>query len=109
MFFVIPGSNKVDFGTPPENATVIDPKSSRPFAGRIVLAGALLALIRLNTEWYATRWDDAPKGCRADLTGANLTGADLTGANLTGAKGNEYTTLPAGWKVDESGLIVRSK
>ncbi len=35
--------------------------------------------------------------------------ADLTGVLLTGAKGNEYTTLPAGWKVDESGLIVRSK
>jgi hypothetical protein len=61
---------------------------------------------------------------RANLAGANLDGANLAGANLADAylaranlaganladaKGNRYTTLPAGWKVGDSGLIVRSK
>ena len=41
----------------------------------------------------------------ANLYGANLSRADLSGANLSGALGY---TLPAGWKVTESGLVVRS-
>ena len=49
----------------------------------------------------------------ADLTGANLYGADLYGAdltrsNLTRANGNEFTRLPDGWKVNDSGLVVRA-
>ena len=43
----------------------------------------------------------------ADLRGADLRGADLGGANLRGATGNEWTTLPAGYRVNDSGLIVR--
>ena len=63
----------------------------------------------------------------ADLGGANLRGANLRGANLRdanlgdaylgdanlrgadlrGATGNEWTTLPAGYRVNDSGLIVR--
>jgi hypothetical protein len=43
----------------------------------------------------------------ANLTGANLYGAYLTGANLAGARGNDFTVLPSGWKV-ENGLIVRA-
>ena len=43
----------------------------------------------------------------ANLSDANLSGANLSGANLSGAIGNSYTVLPAGWKVSESGLIVR--
>jgi len=63
----------------------------------------------------------------ADLRGANLGGADLRGANLRdaylrdaylgdaylrgaylrGATGNEWTTLPAGYRVNDSGLIVQ--
>ena len=42
----------------------------------------------------------------ANLTRANLTGANLTYADLTGARGNRWTALPAGWRVDEAGLIV---
>ena len=63
----------------------------------------------------------------ADLRGANLGGADLRGANLRdaylrdaylgdaylrganlrGATGNEWTKLPAGYRVNDSGLIVQ--
>ena len=53
----------------------------------------------------------------ADLGGANLRGAylgdaylgdaNLRGADLRGATGNEWTTLPAGYRVNDSGLIVR--
>jgi hypothetical protein len=43
----------------------------------------------------------------ANLRGADLRGADLRGANLRGATGNEWTTLPAGYRVNDSGLIVR--
>ena len=43
----------------------------------------------------------------AYLGGANLRDADLGGANLRGATGNEWTTLPAGYRVNDSGLIVR--
>jgi hypothetical protein len=42
----------------------------------------------------------------ANLRGANLGGANLGGANLGGARGNARTTLPGGWKVSDSGLIV---
>ena len=37
----------------------------------------------------------------------NLGDADLGGADLRGATGNEWTTLPAGYRVNDSGLIVR--
>ena len=43
----------------------------------------------------------------ANLYGANLQGANLHGANLYGAFGNKFTTLPSGYKVSGSGLIVR--
>ena len=43
----------------------------------------------------------------AYLGGADLGDADLGGANLRGATGNEWTTLPAGYRVNDSGLIVR--
>ena len=43
----------------------------------------------------------------ANLRGANLGDANLGGANLRGAYGNERTTLPAGHRVNDSGLIVR--
>ena len=44
----------------------------------------------------------------ANLTGAYLIGAYLAGASLTGAKGNQWTMLPDGWTVADSGLVVRS-
>ena len=44
----------------------------------------------------------------ANLAGADLAGADLAGADLTGAKGNQWTVLPDGWTVADSGLVVRS-
>ena len=43
----------------------------------------------------------------ANLVRANLAGANLAGANLARAKGDEYTTLPSGWKVNDTGLVVR--
>ena len=43
----------------------------------------------------------------ADLRDADLGGAYLGDANLRGATGNEWTTLPAGYRVNDSGLIVR--
>ena len=43
----------------------------------------------------------------ADLGGAYLGDAYLGDANLRGATGNEWTTLPAGYRVNDSGLIVR--
>jgi hypothetical protein len=43
----------------------------------------------------------------ADLRGADLRGADLRGADLRDAVGDQWTRLPAGWKVADSGLIVR--
>ena len=51
-------------------------------------------------------------GARLDgarLVGASLVGANLDGARLVGASGDRWTRLPAGWKVDDSGLIVRVK
>jgi len=43
----------------------------------------------------------------ANLNRANLNGANLNRANLNGARGDAFTRLPAGWKVNESGLIVK--
>ena len=43
----------------------------------------------------------------AYLSGADLSRADLSGANLSGAYGTESTTLPAGWTVNASGLVVK--
>ena len=48
----------------------------------------------------------------ADLSGANLSGADLSEAYLSRAYlsrayGTESTTLPAGWTVNASGLVVK--
>ena len=43
----------------------------------------------------------------AYLGGANLRDANLRGAYLRGATGNEWTRLPAGYRVNDSGLIVR--
>ena len=43
---------------------------------------------------------------RADLSRAYLSRADLSGANLSRANGDNSTRLPAGWKVNDSGLIV---
>ena len=43
----------------------------------------------------------------ADLAGADLAGADLAGANLVRASGDAYTCLPAGWKVNDSGIVER--
>ena len=43
----------------------------------------------------------------ANLRGVNLGDAYLGDANLRGATGNEWTTLPAGYRVNDSGLIVR--
>ena len=45
----------------------------------------------------------------ANLHGANLHGANLRGADLYGARGNQYTSLPPGWKVADSGLIVKAE
>ena len=44
----------------------------------------------------------------ANLRDANLWGANLGGANLWGATGNSFTELPAGWTVNDAGLVVRS-
>jgi hypothetical protein len=43
----------------------------------------------------------------ANLVDANLVGANLRGAYLVRATGNKFTTLPAGYEVTDSGLIVR--
>ena len=43
----------------------------------------------------------------ANLSGANLSRANLSGANLSRAYGTESTTLPAGWTVNASGLVVK--
>ena len=44
----------------------------------------------------------------AYLGGAYLGGAYLGGAYLGGATGNSFTELPAGWTVNDAGLVVRS-
>lgn len=67
-----------------------------------ILAGANLYGANLSGADF-TRADLT----RADLTGADLYGANLYGADLTGAKGNELTRLPDGWKVNDSGFVVK--
>ena len=44
----------------------------------------------------------------ANLGGANLRDANLRSACLEGATGNSFTELPAGWTVNDAGLVVRS-
>ncbi len=44
----------------------------------------------------------------ADLGGADLGGADLGDANLGGAYGDRHTELPAGWTVNDAGLVVQT-
>ena len=43
----------------------------------------------------------------AYLGDANLRGADLRGADLENTQGNKYTSLPAGYEVTSTGLVVR--
>ena len=73
------------------------------YLARAHLDGAYLAGAHL-TRAYLARANLA----RANLDGANLAGADLAGANLAGAKGDQWTVLPDGWTVADSGLVVRS-
>ena len=42
----------------------------------------------------------------ADLSRADLNGANLYGANLTWGRGDSWTRLPDGYRVDDTGLIV---
>ena len=44
----------------------------------------------------------------ANLRDANLRDANLRSACLEGATGNSFTELPAGWTVNDAGLVVRS-
>jgi hypothetical protein len=44
----------------------------------------------------------------ADLRSADLSGAVLSGAVLRSARGNAFTALPPGYKVNEAGLIVKT-
>jgi hypothetical protein len=67
------------------------------------LAGAYLARANLADAYLAGAYL-----ADANLAGANLAGANLADAYLAGAKGNQYTKLPAGWKVNEAGLIVKA-
>jgi len=69
---------------------------------RIMLAGAYLAGANLAGANLA-----GANLAGAYLAGAHRAGAHLADANLAGAKGNRWTTLPTGWKVDDSGLIVK--
>lgn len=43
-----------------------------------------------------------------DLSNAHLRNTDLSNTNLRYARGDRYTTLPSGYKVNDAGLIVRS-
>ncbi len=71
------------------------------------LGGAYLADAYLADAYLAGANLSGANLSGANLSGANLAGADLGGAYLAGAKGNRWTTLPTGWKVDDSGLIVK--
>ena len=44
---------------------------------------------------------------RANLSGVDLSRANLSRADLSRAYGTESTTLPAGWTVNASGLVVK--
>ena len=64
-------------------------------------------LSRANLSRADLSWADLS---RADLSGANLSRANLYGANLSGANlsGAINVTLPTGWKLNESGIVVRA-
>jgi hypothetical protein len=62
------------------------------------LAGANLAGANLAGAYLAG----------ANLADANLRDANLAGANLAGARGMPLSGMPNGWKLDDSGLWVRS-
>jgi hypothetical protein len=82
---------------------------------RANLAGANLAGAYLARAYLAGANLAGANLARANLVDANLAsadlaGANLAGANLAGARGDKYTILPTGWKVDDdSGLIVEAK
>ena len=44
----------------------------------------------------------------ANLVGARLDGANLDGADLDGARGDQWTRIPDGWRVNDTGLVVSS-
>ena len=77
-FHLLPDGVTVDYGPPPEGATLVDPRGERPFRRRALTVAALAALIAL----HVARWNG---GARANLRDANLRGANLRGANLRGA------------------------
>ena len=77
------------------------------------LRGANLGGVYLGGTnlWGANLGDANLRGANlrgANLGDANLGGANLGGANLGGATGNSFTELPAGWTVNDAGLVVRS-
>ena len=59
------------------------------------------ANLRGANLWDANLWD-------ANLGVANLGDVNLGDANLGDATGNSFTILPAGWTVNDAGLVVRS-
>ena len=71
------------------------------------LAGADLAGANLAGAYLAGANLAGADLAGADLAGANLLYADLAGAYLRGARGNKYTRLPDGWKVNDAGLVVK--
>jgi len=74
------------------------------YLGGAYLGGAYLGDAYLGNAnlWGAYLGD-------AYLGGANLRDANLgPDANLGGATGNSFTELPAGWTVNDAGLVVRS-
>ena len=82
FFLTLTPTDAVDHGIVPDGATVIAYEGDAPFAGRVVLAGALAVILRLQAAWLPTRWDAEPQGRRADLRDADLRDADLTDADL---------------------------
>jgi hypothetical protein len=48
-------------------------------------ADELKTILANHRVWLVSRWTDAPKGARADLSSANLDGADLRRADLRSA------------------------
>jgi hypothetical protein len=80
------------------NAHLTDADLADAYLAGANLTGANLTRANLADAYLADAY----------LARANLADANLTGANLTGARGNARTVLPAGWKVEKSGLIVRA-
>jgi hypothetical protein len=79
VLFLLPDGRTVDAApTAPDGATVIDPRSDRPYWRRALTVAALAVVLRL----HAARFDG---GVRANLSGAYLSDADLSDANLSGA------------------------